>query len=789
MSALEYPEQVGEPPVVTPPDVLPGRLVNIPDPNLRSLLEETLGTKTIRPDVMATLTTLKASGKDISDLTGLEFAVNLEELWLSKNPVSDLSPLAGCTNLIRLFLWDARVEDLSPLANLTRLEVLEHRGGSISDISPLAGLTNLRVLWFYNADVSDISAVSGMTKLEKLGIRHTNIEDFTPLSGLINLEELNLDDSDISDLSPLRNLTNLRNAELSGNRISDLSPLTGLTNLVHLKLRDNNIYDFSPITELRRNLTIFVWHGNPGYPTQQGAMIEGIWLWLYIPGTTLDSTGIDTDFLSRASGGAVTEIGIATSGATSGNPVGKQVWTSHKLPTTGEDNIKDMLGDRMGLERTELQGVVYGNILLYAPREQNTMIHFSTFQRTKVWLNGTLMYRRDSLSPDSKDIPEFVNVTLQQGINVLLIASDLHRTEPSYGFFGFMPDTEYTVENPSTGFAFSETPIRVGETFILDIRAENVFNLAGWQFNLAFDPAILEAVGVSEGDFLKSDGGTTFFQSGRIDNAAGKITGLIAGRISDGGASGSGSLLQVEFKAESEGETKLALEDFELGSITGENIPASPLEIRITVAERLVTGDVNRDGRVSILDLILVAQQLGSRVPPNSAVDINGDGMVNIFDLTLVAQGIAGAAAPAATTGRADATTVEAWIAEARLVDDGSIAFLQGITNLENLLASLIVPQETALHANYPNPFNPETWIPYQLAAPAEVSLTIYDMSGGVVRRLEMGHQTSGMYRNRSRAAHWDGRNWDGESVASGLYFYTLKAGEFTGTRKMLIRK
>ena len=207
--------------------------------------------------------------------------------------------------------------------------------------------------------------------------------------------------------------------------------------------------------------------------------------------------------------------------------------------------------------------------------------------------------------------------------------------------------------------------------------------------------------------------------------------------------------------------------------------------------ERLATGDVNRDGRVSILDLIRVAQQLGKRVPPNSPVDINGDGVVNIFDLTLVAQGIGktSAAAPAVATGRVDATTIEAWITLARLEDDGSIAFRQGIQNLQNLLASLIIPQETALLANYPNPFNPETWIPYQLAAPAGVTLTIYDTNGGAVRRLEIGHQPAGLYQRRSRAVYWDGRNGRGESVASGIYFYTLKADEFTATRKMLIRK
>ena len=95
----------------------------------------------------------------------------------------------------------------------------------------------------------------------------------------------------------------------------------------------------------------------------------------------------------------------------------------------------------------------------------------------------------------------------------------------------------------------------------------------------------------------------------------------------------------------------------------------------------------------------------------------------------------------------------------------------------------------TALHANYPNPFNPETWIPYQLQHAADVTVTIYDLRGTIVRQLLLGHQPAGVYHSRSRAAHWDGRNNLGEPVASGLYFYTLTAGDFTATRKMLIRK
>ena len=98
-------------------------------------------------------------------------------------------------------------------------------------------------------------------------------------------------------------------------------------------------------------------------------------------------------------------------------------------------------------------------------------------------------------------------------------------------------------------------------------------------------------------------------------------------------------------------------------------------------------------------------------------------------------------------------------------------------------------PEITTLHTNYPNPFNPETWIPYQLAKPAEVRVSIYSADGKLVRTLELGQLPAGVYRDKSRAAHWDGKNEQGESVASGVYFYTLKAGDFAATKKMLIRK
>ena len=363
------------------------------------------------------------------------------------------------------------------------------------------------------------------------------------------------------------------------------------------------------------------------------------------------------------------------------------------------------------------------------------------------------------------------------------------------GFFGFEKGTEYVIENPSVGYTFSKNTIHLGDTFTVQLDVENIVDLAGWQFDIAFDPAMLEVLEVKEGDFLKQEGATTFFQKGVINNRSGRITELRSARLSEGGVSGMGNMLLVSFKAKAEGKTQLALRNFQLADVTGTPISAGPHEVEIVIAEHLITGDVNRDGQVSILDLVLVAQHFGKTVPVNSEVDINGDGVINVLDLILVSQNMGesnGLAAPLMLSVDSieglDPAIIQAWIERAQVEDDGSIAFQEGIANLQRLLASLI-PEETGLLPNYPNPFNPETWIPYQLSKPADVTLRIYSVGGSLIRTLALGHMPTGIYQSCSRAAYWDGRNDVGESVASGVYFYTLTAGDFTATRKMLTRK
>ncbi len=111
-----------------------------------------------------------------------------------------------------------------------------------------------------------------------------------------------------------------------------------------------------------------------------------------------------------------------------------------------------------------------------------------------------------------------------------------------------------------------------------------------------------------------------------------------------------------------------------------------------------------------------------------------------------------------------------------------------GKINIGQLLATAI-PTKSALLPNYPNPFNPETWIPFDLSEASRVAVTIYNAAGQTVRVLQLGELPAGTYRSRSRSAHWDGRNSLGEPVASGVYYVRIEAGSFTALRRMVVLK
>ena len=173
--------------------------------------------------------------------------------------------------------------------------------------------------------------------------------------------------------------------------------------------------------------------------------------------------------------------------------------------------------------------------------------------------------------------------------------------------------------------------------------------------------------------------------------------------------------------------------------------------------------------------------------------DVNGDGTVDINDVVAVnANRDPGAAgAPTLVGMKFSAVQIDRLQEQIDLLiatNDRSPAATADVIYLQQLLVTAR-PEKTQLLANYPNPFNPETWIPYELATDTDVRLTIYNTQGVVIRSLQLGHQSAGYYVGRDRAAYWDGRNAFGEQVASGLYFYQLETDEMSLMRKMVILK
>ena len=198
------------------------------------------------------------------------------------------------------------------------------------------------------------------------------------------------------------------------------------------------------------------------------------------------------------------------------------------------------------------------------------------------------------------------------------------------------------------------------------------------------------------------------------------------------------------------------------GSITGESRGIAQVDLRITV-RNLSTG-----ATVSVVS--------------------GGEGDAGQYDVTFVDT----KAARAAQVG--DVLEIKA-SSPNPLIGVQPLRHIVSVDDVKNSriqlteLVTYEIPAKTELLLNYPNPFNPETWIPFRLAEDSQVSLTIYDRTGRVVRSLDVGHRPAAVYESRAKAIYWDGRNDFGERVASGMYFYTLTAKDFSATRRMVILK
>ena len=346
-------------------------------------------------------------------------------------------------------------------------------------------------------------------------------------------------------------------------------------------------------------------------------------------------------------------------------------------------------------------------------------------------------------------------------------------------------DTEGTSEKVSLLPISVQSP-NIGQLLELSLKIAKGKNVAGYQATVSFDTTALRYVGSSNGNYLPAEAYVL------PPVLTGKTLTLAATSLS-GKSQGDGTLATLTFEVVAVKASTVSLSDVLLTNGSGgSSIPKTEnAEITEPTHTTQKLADVNKDGVVNIIDLALVASNFGKN--GENAADVNSDGVVNIVDLTLVAAafGDTNSAPGAWHPNLADPLTqsnVKQWLHHARQLNRRDPTFQRGLLILERLLASL-PPKETALLPNYPNPFNPETWIPYQLSEPADVTLNIYAVNGTLVRTLLLGYQPPGYYRNKNQAAYWDGCNNLGEPVANGIYFYQLQTNEISPLRKMVILK
>ena len=808
----------------------------MPDANLRAAVREALE---LAPDevlsqgAMLGLTSLRYTGGDyrenkgIADLTGLEHATQLTDLSLFYTGTVDISPLSGLTHLTTLYLRGLWMADISPLSGLTHLTHLDLRGNEIVDISPLSGLTRLTTLSLGGNEIVDISPLSGLTRLTHLYLSNREIADslpdfisypdgeivdISPLSGLTHLTHLDLRSNEIVDISPLSGLTHLTELYLNGNRIVDVSSLSGLTRLTTLSLGANEIADLSPLSGLTQLIELGLgWNEIVDISALSGLtqLTELSLLYNQISGISTLEGLVNLGFLSLKEN-PISDFAPLRRLKSKNPDMDIDIDISVKTPViSGGDaafHLYWTLFDHGAIQRSNLDGTSVRTLLTKLTYPVDIAVDIAG---GKIYWSTFLPYKIQRANLDGSNVQDIATDKLLGLAHIALdvAGGKIYWTNDNYSGDGKGDKIQRANLDGSNvqdivteglsylnGIALDVTRKKIYWTNLYKIQRANLdgsnvqdifVNSGGYNlFGIALD--------VAGGKVYWGNSGKSKIQRANLDgsNVEDIVTGVESDSIALDVAGGkvywgnpSKSKIQ---RANLDGSnvkdivTGVVPAKIVLGIFSQNSLPAVPV----------VREDVNRDGVIDLQDTAVVRTNLG-QTGQNDA-DVNGDNVVDVDDLVLVLAAIENAAAaPTARTQIQHLFTtkeVQQWLTEAQLSEDTSPAYLRGITMLEQILA-LLIPQETALFANYPNPFNPETWIPYQLSKPTDVTVSIYSVDGKLVRTLALGHQPAGVYQNKSRAAYWDGRNDVEERVASGVYFYTFTAGSFTATRKMLIRK
>ncbi len=328
------------------------------------------------------------------------------------------------------------------------------------------------------------------------------------------------------------------------------------------------------------------------------------------------------------------------------------------------------------------------------------------------------------------------------------------------------------------------------QTFQIHIQISNSLDLVSWKLDLQYDADKLAVVSVEEGDFLQKK--RALFRPGEIKK--GQIVNLGATSLAPLTSNGSGVLATITFRAIETSQTikvaTIQIQRPRLINNSDRSITSTSIAQHVTIlaADQC---DVNLDGEINLFDLMIVAEKMEQSSIEISRLDVNKDGVINLIDLILIGQKFGQpASAPSIFPPN---LLIEQWIRLAHaklsfLSDQQRTIFRFGILRLRQI-QSKNRPIDTRLLANYPNPFNPSTWIPFQLSQIALVTLTIYDVQGCLIRKMSLGYLSAGDYAQPERAIYWNGQTENGESVSSGTYFYHLQAGNYQEMRKMVVLK
>ena len=681
----------------------------------------------------------KAQAVNIPD-ANLRAAIETALGKAAGTPIS-AAEMANLTEFRSIF---SSIRELTGLEFATNLVNLHLAGNEISDVSALASLTQLTELHLDYNEISDVSALASLTQLTELYLDSNAISDVSALASLTQLTELELYNNAISDVSALASLTQLTELELYNNAISDVSALASLTQLTRLYLYNNAISDVSALASLTQLTRLYLYNNAISDVSALASLTQLTELYLY--------NNAISDVSALASLTQLTELDLRNNAISDVSPLAGLT----KLRRLELNN--NAISDASPLTALPIETSLYFacNVAFGAPGPK--------IVGPWLWMIAP--------APDISD-------AFSLGRDFLAEASG-----------GSVTEQQVALDGAKAGDVVGD---RVWTQSTISPATRDNIN------------ALVNTTSLGEGDINRHVAyGLIAVDSPRVQN-----TRMYAGYDARLKVWLNGELVYAASQSRDASNYETA---FPITLKRGENIllvavynswggwdgffgfeTGTAYTVRAQPTGRLLAADVNQDGQVTLADLAVVTAALGQTNPANPRVDVNGDGLVDGKDIAIIGEFLGQSTNPAAPASVAlpvwlTPEMVQQWLNLLYIEDDGSLAFQHAIAKLEGLLAS-IVPEKTSLLANYPNPFNPETWIPYQLANPAAVSVSIYSADGKLVRMLALGHRPAGVYQSRSRAAYWDGRNEFGERVASGVYFYALTAGDFTATRKMLIRK